>query len=444
MEYRLSPNFALTAKQAEVRDLLTNSCRHNLIYGGGRSGKTFLIILLILLRAMKEPKSTHLIARKTFQHAKGSLWTKTFGDVIDICFPDLKPYIKENKDLWYKELPNGSRLWFGGLDDKDRVDKILGNEYSSIYLNECSEIAWDTVNTVRSRLAERNGLVNKIYYDCNPTASNHWSYQLFINKVQPDTGKELNNADSYQHTRMNPVDNLDNIDDEYIEDLENSKEETRRRFLLGEFSTDTEVAVFKNEWLRFYHQLPSINYVVCSWDTSFKTKDYNDPSACTVWVVCEDGYYLLDIINERLDYPSLKRKIIDVAERYRADTVLIEDAASGQSLLQDLQITSRIPLVGCRVGRQSKVERAQYAASLFEAGKVQLPLGHDLIDEYKSQLLMFPLSLHDDMVDSTSHFMNYARENLMYELPDSVYGVDDDSEEVYMGSDDTRNAVTGY
>ena len=146
-------SFSLTAKQKEVRDLLSNDCRHNLIYGGGRSGKTFLILYIIMLRAIRAPGTKHLIARKTFQSVKESVWFLTFEKLMDLVFPDFKERMQQNKTLWFQELPNGSRIFFGGLNDKDRVDKILGNEYSSIYLNECSLIAWDTVGKMISRLA---------------------------------------------------------------------------------------------------------------------------------------------------------------------------------------------------------------------------------------------------------------------------------------------------
>jgi phage terminase large subunit len=48
----------------------------------------------------------------------------------------------------YFELDNGSTIWFGGLDEEARIDKILGREFSSIYLNEASEILYKAASVV--------------------------------------------------------------------------------------------------------------------------------------------------------------------------------------------------------------------------------------------------------------------------------------------------------
>jgi hypothetical protein len=47
-----------------------------------------------------------------------------------------------------------SQIWVGGLDDKERVEKILGQEYATIFLNECSQIPYESVLVARTRLAQ--------------------------------------------------------------------------------------------------------------------------------------------------------------------------------------------------------------------------------------------------------------------------------------------------
>lgn len=371
------------------------------------------------------------------------MWFGTFEDVMRICYPDLVGRVKDNKDLWFKELPNGSRIWFGGLDDKERVDKILGNEYSTIFLNEVSEMSWDAVGTVISRLAEKSELVNKMLFDCNPTSSNHWTYQLFIKGVQPDTGKKIAESMNYQYLQMNPVDNLQNIDGQFIKDLENASEGKRRRFLYGEYAVGEDIAVFKDEWLRKeYEGAPRVKYIVQIWDTAFKTKEYNDPSAGLTIGVGEDGYYLLDIINKRLDYPALKEAVNLWAKDWRPDLIIIEDKASGQSLLQDLRRTTKLPLAGFNPGRADKVERAMYAAQYFEQGKFFLGKGESF-DEFRAQLLMFPLAEFDDMVDCVSAFFLYAKDNLLYDInAEDIYTLEETEFVSYSGS--AGNSVTGY
>ena len=77
-------------------------------------------------------------------------------------------------------LPNGAQIWMLGLDDKERVEKILGMEFVTIYFNECSQIRYATVQLVRNRLAQVvPGLKQRAYYDINPTGIGHWTNQEF-------------------------------------------------------------------------------------------------------------------------------------------------------------------------------------------------------------------------------------------------------------------------
>src|SRR3990167_7182325 len=144
--------FSLTAKQREANALLAGAAQHVMLVGGSRSGKTLLLVRGICVRAMKAPKSRHLITRFRFNHCKQSIVLDTFPRVMSLAFPDV-PY-ELNRSDWYATLPGDAEIWFGGLDDKERTEKILGNEYSTIVLNECSQIAWSSRNTVVTRLAQ--------------------------------------------------------------------------------------------------------------------------------------------------------------------------------------------------------------------------------------------------------------------------------------------------
>ena len=77
--------------------------------------------------------------------------------------------------------------------------------------------------------------------------------------------------------------------------------------------------------------------IVQSWDTTFKDKETNDFSVCTTWVVGLSGYYLIDLWRDRVEFPELKRKCNELYAIHNPTEVLIEDKASGQSLIQELQ-----------------------------------------------------------------------------------------------------------
>jgi PBSX family phage terminase large subunit len=228
--------FKKTSAQERAILLMGSPATHIMSYGGSRSGKTFNIIRAIIIRASKH-RSRHVILRLNFNHCKTSIWLDTLPKVLRLCFPDL--LVTWNKSDYYLTLPNGSEIWIGGLDDDKRVEKILGKEYSTIFFNECSQISWSSIQVALTRLAEKSELKNKAYYDENPPTKRHWSYWVFVKKINPETGEPLESGD-YESILMNPRDNLENIDEGYLKILNSLDEKQRARFLLGEFNDDSD------------------------------------------------------------------------------------------------------------------------------------------------------------------------------------------------------------
>jgi hypothetical protein len=48
--------------------------------------------------------------------------------VMEMCFPNQEYTL--NQSEWCHIFENGSRFYYGGLDDKERTDKILGQEHA--------------------------------------------------------------------------------------------------------------------------------------------------------------------------------------------------------------------------------------------------------------------------------------------------------------------------
>tara|TARA_R110000787_G_scaffold273466_2_gene381167 strand:+ start:65 stop:1117 length:1053 start_codon:yes stop_codon:yes gene_type:complete len=165
----------------------------------------------------------------------------TLPKVLSICFPDLP--VKWNKTDYYVTLPNGSEIWLCGLDDS-RVEKILGMEFSTLYFNEASELNYSNIQTVISRLAEKNDLTKRVWFDFNPPAKSHWSYWMFIKGLDPIESEPLLDPHEYGHILMNPRDNMENIDEEYLKILERMPVKDRERFLEGKFSDSSDGSAY--------------------------------------------------------------------------------------------------------------------------------------------------------------------------------------------------------
>ncbi len=176
----------------------------------------------------------------------------------------------------------------------------------------------------------------------------------------------------------------------------------------------------KRDWFRFYDQPPQPgpgHLVVQSWDIAMMTGEANDYSVCTTWRMVKADYYLIDVFRARLQYPALRRKIASLVARYGTETILIEKAGPGLTLLQDLR--SDLPIGMTRpIGIKpdgSKVERMVAQSAKIEAGHVHLPKQATWLDSFLLELLAFPHGRHDDQVDSVSQFLKWAATRRFYE-----------------------------
>ncbi len=182
--------------QEAARRLLEGPQRYTCLAGGTRSGKTFLITRAILARALKAPGSRHAILRFHANAARASITLDTLPNVARLCFPKLK--LRHARQDGFFELPNKSRIWIGGLDDKERVEKILGLEHVSIFLNEASQIPYASALVAFTRLAQKvDGLKQRAYVDLNPVAKSHWTNLLFGEKRDPVSMQKLKDPKNY-------------------------------------------------------------------------------------------------------------------------------------------------------------------------------------------------------------------------------------------------------
>ena len=147
---------------------------------------------------------------------------------------------------------------------------------------------------------------------------------------------------------------------------------------------------------------------VQSWDTGVKAGDRNDPSACATFALRDGLHVLVDMLRVRMEYPELKRCIMNHAARYQPEAILIEDKASGQSLLQDLRRETDLSLIAC-MPDADKVTRLLRVTPLMEAGKVALPRVASWLLAFETELFQFPDGAHDDQVDAVSQYLNWVR-----------------------------------
>lgn len=164
------------------------------------------------------------------------------------------------------------------------------------------------------------------------------------------------------------------------------------------------------EWFGSYGEVLARNryhLIVQSWDTGTSADPRSDFSVCTTWGFLPPHWHLLDVWRGQLGYPELKAKVLALVDRWDPDRVLIEDAATGRPLLDELFQDDR------RFNRvtpdKNKEIRFNAACAPVEEGKVRLPVEAAWLKDFKQELQSFPRGRNDDQVDSFSQFLNWSK-----------------------------------
>lgn len=380
-------SFNLTAKQEEAQAICAGGATHVMLFGGSRSGKTFLLVRNVIFRALKAPGSRHAILRFRFNHVKASVVMDTFPKCMALAFPGVQYSI--DKTDWYAKLPGGSQIWFGGLDDKERTEKILGQEHATIYLNEASQIPQGSRDMAATRLAQLveshmegrapTTLKPRMFYDCNPPSKAHWSYKMFVQKVDPESKQPLLHQDDYASFQMNPRDNAANLAPGYLDTLDALSPRLRKRFKDGEFADATPNQLFTDEaiekWRVLDGVLPDFVRVVVAVDPSgsgdIDNAD-NDAIGIVVAALGTDGNaYLLEDLTVKCGPATWGKIVTDAYDRHDADIVVGEVNYGGAMVQHTIQTARPRTPFKMVTATRGKAVRAEPIAALYEIGKVR-------------------------------------------------------------------------
>jgi predicted phage terminase large subunit-like protein len=136
-------------------------------------------------------------------------------------------------------------------------------------------------------------------------------------------------------------------------------------------------------------------------DTAFSEKQEADESVIAVMGYRKDDpeiIWVREIIHGRWSFPDLLAMVEQTQKYYRAKFMCIEQAASGQSLIQILERETQISLHKFKP-LKSKTIRLQTVAPLLEAGRVKFIDG-TWTDPFFKELTAFPHVPHDDWTDA--------------------------------------------
>lgn len=385
--------------QAEADHLLCAPQRHTLLVGGSRSGKTIFFCRAALMRAYLYRGSRHALLRFRAVHAEASIGNDTLPKAVKLFFPGLGVTPRTIAGQKVFELPNGSQLWIGGLDEKDRVEKILGQEFGTILFNECSQIPRRSVEVALTRLAQNvPGMRQRAYYDINPVGKGHWTYQLFGLHLDPLTRKPLADPENYARMFLNPEQNRANLTPEYLEQLQRLPERMRKRFYEGVYQDETEGALWSIEAIERCRvapgeELPQMRRVVVAVDPSGASAKVEGRRSDDIGIVVAglgfDGRCYL-LADRTMNGPpeAWGRVVVAAFHAHRADHVVAEVNFGGDMVAYVIRSTDGSVPVRKVDASRGKVVRAEPVSVLYSEQQDKVRHAGDFPD-LEDQLLNF-------------------------------------------------------
>ena len=372
-----------TSAQLALRKLIREKTRI-LAYGGSRSGKTFEFCHALAAIGMRYG-GRYAVFRRYFNAVKNSVFDDTFPKMFELSFPGVE-YRRNLSDARIVVPDANAEFWFVGLDDDRRVERILGREYAGIYFNECSEIAYSSVEIATTRLAQRRfdrdgaPLRNRAFFDCNPPGRSHWTYRLFIEGINPTTRVRLSDFETYGAIQINPADNVENLPENYISStLASGSERMKKRFLYGEFANDSENALWKQETIDASRAVAAprdLERVVVGVDPAVTNGERSDNTGIVVAgrLLAPDGRQSFFVLDDRsLNAPPDRwaREVVETFRFWQGDAVVVETNQGGDLVAAALrQIDPNLPVRTVRATR-GKILRAEPIAILYEHGRVR-------------------------------------------------------------------------
>lgn len=165
---------------------------------------------------------------------------------------------------------------------------------------------------------------------------------------------------------------------------------------------------FRDNWPKWYtkEQLPVLEQVIVSVDASFSAAEGSCNASIQVWGKKRPNYYMIYDLTTKMGALQTAAAITRITEQYRGATLVIEKAANGYFLIEQLKKKFSIyEFIPSKFG--GKEIRAEMVAPLWEQGNIYIYNSQYNKTEYLPEILIFPNSDLKDRVDAMSQALLY-------------------------------------
>lgn len=362
-----------------------------LLYGGSRGGKSAGMMALVIGRAMAAPGTKHAIFRLTLTSCNRQLGPArgTFPEMMKMLFPNVEVHVAKSESI--VTFPNGSEILFEGLDPT-RIDKVLGAQYATAWVNECNEIAdyEGIILQLASRMSDtqpimhqgkpvvRDGKVQMLrplmLFDCNPNVKDDWEYKLFQQKLDPMSSQPLDDPESYASLLVPPQDNAANQAEGYAEGLRRRYKHSPKqmaRFVEGLWSDNNPNALFRRDMFKYGDEPASLLRIVVGVDPAGSSGNGSDYTGIVVVGLGSDGHaYVLEDASIKGTPEQWAAEVKRVYDDWQADLIVAERNYGGEMVEHTIRSAHRNLPVKTVVASRGKIARAEPVSIEYHKGKV--------------------------------------------------------------------------
>ena len=156
---------------------INDSTRELLIEGSAGSGKTIFACYKVIFYALQHFNASIYIYRKTLPSLKRTSWKEIRNLLHDMEIP-----YEENKSEGVISFPNGSKMYFGALDELSKVRSINAD---LIYIEQCEELNSPEFYTElmlrlgRGEASKRKDGYSQMLIVVQPESEEHWIYKRY-------------------------------------------------------------------------------------------------------------------------------------------------------------------------------------------------------------------------------------------------------------------------
>jgi predicted phage terminase large subunit-like protein len=381
------------------KQVWSSDSRFKVVAAGRRTGKSRLAAWLLIVEALQTDRGHVWYIAPTQGQARDIMWQV----LLELGHPVIESSHVNNMQI---KLVNGSTI---SLKGADRPETMRGVSLKFVVLDEYADMRPQVFEQIlRPALADLKG---KALFIGTPAGRNHF-YDLYqYGLSEKDDSFESWHFTSFDNPLLDP------------EEIELAKKSMSSFAFRQEFMASFEAAqsdIFKAEWVEYVNKedIPGDGqYYIAADLAGFEDvskqasnkKKHLDESAIAIVKICQDGWFVDNIVTGRWDTKKTAEQLLKICKEYDVKILGIERGMARNAVLPYLQDEMRrrsyyISVVDLTHGNKKKTDRIVWSLQgRFEQGRIKLKKG-EWNKDFVDQLLNFPNSgVHDDMIDALSY-----------------------------------------